>query len=694
MYLPLVLTLLSGQCTDSMKSQKMNEHKYTNDLVHETSPYLLQHAHNPVDWKPWGEEAFQQAKDENKLVLVSVGYSACHWCHVMEHETFEDSTAAAYMNENFVCVKVDREERPDVDQIYMNAVQLMTRSGGWPLNCFTLDDGRPIYGGTYFPKKKWMEVMESLVEMKKRDPQQLLDYAASLTDGVQKSELVVKIEDDAEFESATIEDMVQKWSKYWDTSEGGPRRAPKFPMPNNHEFLMSYGALNDREAVSEFVETTLDKMAQGGIYDQVGGGFARYSTDMKWKVPHFEKMLYDNAQLVSVYSQAFSSTGKDDYKRVVEQTLDFVARELTGPDGEFYSALDADSEGEEGKFYIWTKEELQGVLNEEQYAFVEDYYNVNSFGHWEKDHYILLRREDAEGFADRTGQNIEWVLAMLSEVNNLLFDARSSRVRPGLDDKSLTSWNALMIKGYVDAYKAFAESTYLDAAVKNAEFIWDKHQNDAVLLHNYKAGRSTINGYLEDYSFTIEAFVALYEVTFDEKWLKRSNDLMEYVIEHFYDENSGMFWFTSDIDPPLIARKMEVEDNVIPASNSSIAKGLYLLGTYYYNQEYIEKSKQMLKNVLPDMVYGQSFSNWAILHQWITTPFYEIAVTGDRALNKAAELNKRYIPNKLMMGGIDSSSLPLLEGKFLGETTIFICVNKSCRMPVSEVEEAIELMRD
>lgn len=686
----LAFIFLGASCNVAQQTPNQESmHDHTNALIDETSPYLLQHAHNPVDWMPWGEEAFDKAKTEQKLVLVSVGYSACHWCHVMEHETFEDSTAAAFMNEHFVCIKVDREERPDVDQVYMNAVQLMTQRGGWPLNCFTLPDGRPIYGGTYFPKENWMETMQSLLDLQKNDPVKMEEYAHNLTQGVQQSELIVKNESSEEFKEATITNLVNEWSAGWDRQKGGPNRAPKFPLPNNYEFLLQYGWHNDDQQVLDFVNTTLTQMSFGGIYDQVGGGFARYSTDKDWKVPHFEKMLYDNAQLVNVYSQAYKLTGNSLYKEIVEQTLEFIDREMRGEEGQYYSALDADSEGEEGKFYVWSQEELEAALGE-LYEFAKIYYNINRKGSWEEN-YILLRDKTDQQIIDQLELSQEEINQKKADISKILMEIRRTRVRPGLDDKTLTSWNALMITGLCEAYMAFGDEVYLKRAKECATFLLSKQlTSEGVLNHNYKAGRSTINGYLEDYSFTIEAMIALYQATFEENWLDEAKQLANYSIEHFYDEKSGMFWFTSDIDPPLIARKQELMDNVIPASNSSLAKGIFSLGVYFDNGAYQNIAKQMLNNMLPEFKYGQNVSNWASLHMYNTHSLYEVAITGPGSEVLAAQMRATYLPNSLLMGGTSDSTLPLLQGKFFASPTIFVCENKTCQLPVEDLESALK----
>ena len=508
-------------------------HKYTNHLIHETSPYLLQHAHNPVNWYAWGDEALEKAKKENKLILVSIGYSACHWCHVMEHESFEDEATAKVMNELYVCIKVDREERPDIDQVYINAVQLITGQGGWPLNCFTLPDGRPIYGGTYFPKAQWNDVLIKLADFYKNNPGKANESAAELTHGIKASDVIKINTNEAKFTLEDAKAIYEPWSTLFDTIEGGPNRAPKFPLPNNYLFLLHYyHATKDKSAFNQ-IKVTLDKMAYGGIYDQIGGGFSRYATDSLWKIPHFEKMLYDNGQLVSLYSEAYQLTKDVLYKQVVYETLAFIEREMTSPEGGFYSALDADSEGEEGKFYVWKKPQLEALLGD-KFPLVSDYYNVNNIGLWEHGNYILLRKKSDAEIAKVHGLTIEQLQKEIASAKKIMFAARKKRIRPGLDDKQLTSWNALMLKGYIDAYTVFNEQHFLSTALNNAEFILTKLRNpDGGLNHNYKnaclppacrtgrdrQSKSTINGYLEDYCFTIEAFIALYQATFDEKWL-------------------------------------------------------------------------------------------------------------------------------------------------------------------------------
>lgn len=616
-------------------------HEFTNTLINETSPYLLQHAHNPVNWYAWNEESLQKAKDENKLILVSIGYSACHWCHVMEHESFEDSAVAKVMNDHFICIKVDREERPDIDQIYMNAVQLMTGRGGWPLNCITLPDGRPVYGGTYFPKDQWLQVLNSVKDLFANEGQKAEEYAEKLMQGIQQNELIEVNKTEANFSKKDLQEIYEPWTNQFDGKEGGPNRAPKFPLPNNYQFLLKYAFLTNDKELKAYIDLTLEKMAFGGIYDQVGGGFARYSTDALWKAPHFEKMLYDNGQLVSLYSEAYQATKNPLYKQVVYETLEFIQRELTSEKGVFYSALDADSEGEEGKFYVWQKEELEKILGDD-FDLLKDYWNINSKGLWEHGNYILLRRDDDEEIAKKHNKTIEELQTIVHSAKAKLLSERSKRIRPGLDDKQLTSWNALMAKGYVDAYRAFGDKAFLQAAEKNLNFLLTKQRKeDGGLWHSHKEGRSTINGFLEDYCFTVEALIAMYEATFEVKWLNEARGFANYSIDKFFDDKSKMFFFNSVDDKQLIARKTEVTDNVIPASNSSMAKGLFYLGHYFDNPRFLEISTQMLNNVKPSMAaYGSGYSNWAILMLHQVFPFYEIAIVGEEAAEKREELRQ------------------------------------------------------
>lgn len=678
----------------------MPKHKYTNSLINETSPYLLQHAHNPVDWKAWNAETLELAKKENKLILISIGYSSCHWCHVMEHESFENDSVAAVMNQHFINIKVDREERPDIDQVYMNAVQLMTGRGGWPLNCIALPDGRPVWGGTYFPKENWINALEQLSTMYQEKPEEMIAYAEKLTEGVKNSDLVTVNKEAISFSVSDLDASVEEWIQYMDVDLGGKKGAPKFPMPNTYQFLLRYAIQGNKPEILNYVNTSLTNMAYGGIFDQIGGGFSRYSVDKKWHVPHFEKMLYDNGQLVSLYAEAYQATKNELYKNTVYQTLEFIERELTTEEGAFHSSLDADSnnangELEEGAFYVWKSLELQAILKDD-YSLFTDYYNINNYGYWEHENYVLIRNKSNKEISEKHNISISELEKKVAEWQQTLLKERDKKDRPRLDDKSLTSWNALMLKGYIDAYTAFNEQHFLDVAIKNAKFIYTKQlQEHGNLNHSYKNGKSTINGYLEDYATVIEAYISLYEVTFNELWLNTAKQLTDYTFDHFYDSEKHMFYFTSDEDPNLITRKMEIEDNVISSSNSIMANNLFKLSHYYSNNHYLKTSKQMLSNLKErSQQYGAGYSNWLQLMCDVSGEFYEIAISGEKSKEKLAEINQHYIPNKLIAGSISKSNIPLMEGRFNeGETYIYICVDGACKLPETSSQKAINQLQ-
>ena len=687
--------LIAFACSKGIQHENSgNMHEYTNELINESSPYLLQHAHNPVDWYPWGETALQKAVDEDKLIIISIGYAACHWCHVMEHESFEDTIVAGIMNEKYISIKIDREERPDIDQIYMNAAQIyMNGGGGWPLNVIALPDGRPIFAGTYFQNKVWKEVLEKVEQFVRENPEKAEAQANALTQGINSMDVIELAPVSSKFESSISEQAYQNIIQRIDFELGGQLGAPKFPMPVAFDFLLRYHQLNEEPKALEAVTTALDKMAMGGIYDQVGGGFARYSTDQFWKVPHFEKMLYDNAQLIGLYSSAYQATGDEEYRIVVEETVEFLERELMDTNGGFYSSLDADSEGVEGKFYVWSKTELDELLGENS-ELINAYYNVSSKGNWE-DHNILYRTQRNNEFASNQGISTEQLSEKITWSKNILLNARNPRVRPGLDDKILTSWNGLMIKGLSTAYRAFQKPHFLELAKRNAQFILENQlRKDGGLNRNFKDNKSSINGFLDDYAQTIEAFIHLYQATFDESWLYEAQKLTEYTLLHFFDDKSGMFYYTSDTDPALIARKMEISDNVIPASNSVMAHNLFMLGEYFYNESYIMKSKQMLSNVSEDLGKERSsfyYSNWNSLLTYFNPTPYEIAIVGEDFERIRKELDTHYLPNALIMGGKDEGKLPLLENKLRkGHTMIYVCRNRSCKLPVTSVEQALK----
>lgn len=694
----LALLLLSFSCgqTRIKNNDKQNiMYKYTNELIHESSPYLLQHAHNPVNWYPWGEKALQKAKDENKMLIISIGYSACHWCHVMEQESYEDTTVAGIMNEHYVCIKVDREERPDIDQIYMDAAYLTTGSGGWLLNVLALPDGKPFFAGTYFTKNNLIKILDYFIDIQKKDPSSLTEQAEKITNGIKLSENIELNNDKVILTKNDLDNIFNKFKVNIDFSKGGINGAPKFPMPSVWEYLLHYYSLSNNPDALKAVISTLDNAAAGGIYDQIGGGFSRYSTDEKWHVPHFEKMLYDNAQLVSLYTHAWQVTKDPEYKRIVYETLEFIRNELTSPEGGFFSSLDADSEGEEGKFYAWTKEEIESVLGKDAPLFI-DYFNITSTGNWEKDKNIPFRKTTNDDLLKKYEISQQELQIKIDNSREILLNVRNKRVKPGLDDKILTSWNAIMLKGYIDAYRAFGEAEFLNAALKNADFIFKNTigKNNEI-TRNYKNGKSSVPGLLDDYSFTISAFIDLYQATFDEKWLYKANDLTDYTMQHFFDTSSGMFYYTPDNHSELIARKMEISDNVIPSSNSEMANNLFLLGNYFNYEKFIQKAQQMLQNMQNNLLQNIfSYSNWGLLGIHFIKPLYEVAIVGSDwdAIRKT--LDKNYLPDAIYLGGKNEGTLELLENKLVpGQTTIYVCVDKTCKIPVTEAGKALKQMK-
>jgi uncharacterized protein YyaL (SSP411 family) len=698
-----VLSLLASfiflcSCTNKEKETfATNSHgPLANDLIHETSPYLLQHAYNPVEWKAWNSASLELAKEENKLVVISIGYSACHWCHVMEEESFENDSIAALMNDNFISIKVDREERPDVDQIYMDAVQLMTGKGGWPLNCITLPDGRPVFGGTYFTKSQWTKVLVEMSDLYKRDPEKVIAYADRLTKGMKNKDLITVNKEAVAFNTESLDSIVNMWKPSLDFVNGGQQGAPKFPMPNQLNFLLRYSVQNNDKELQKHVVNSLIKMADGGIYDQVGGGFSRYTVDEEWHIPHFEKMLYDNAQLVSLYAAAYQLTGNEYFKKIIEETLDFVHTELTQKEGAFYSSINADSKTnkgvlKEGAFYIWTKKELETAVDTEIELFYS-YYNINEARKWEDDKYILYKTKSDVAFLKEFGLTQKELDVLVLDWKSKLDAYREERQRPSTDDKVLTSWNALMLKGYVDAYRVIGNKEYLDRAIKSAEFIKTNQLNkDGSLFHNYKDGKSTIEGFSEDYAHTIDAFIALYQVTTNEKWLNIASDLMKYSMTHFYNKNSGMFYFTSDQQTNLITRKTEVVDNVISSSNSVLATNLFQLGHYYSNKEYSKISERMLSNIYKDMKTTPSaYANWLNLYLNYSNPYYEVAISGSKAMEKIKELHSYYLPNILIAGATVDSDLSIMKNRFNKDNTyIYVCVDGSCKLPVTDTKSAV-----
>ncbi|GGD33535.1 thioredoxin domain-containing protein [Flavobacterium orientale] len=665
----------------------------SNELHKESSPYLLQHATNPVHWKAWSPEIFKTAKEKKKLILVSIGYSTCHWCHVMEHESFENEEVAEIMNQNFIAVKVDREERPDVDAIYMKAVQLMTGRGGWPLNVVCLPDGKPVWGGTYFRKNDWTNTLEQLQELYKNQPEKMLDYSEKLHAGITNFGLIEQQLDADVINLDKIEDFIAKWEKSFDWEFGGYTRAPKFMMPTNYQFLLQYGYLTKNQKLLNYVNLTLTKMAFGGIFDTVAGGFSRYSVDVKWHVPHFEKMAYDNGQLLSLYADAYKISKNIIYKEVIEKTISFIEREWLNKKGGFYSALDADSLNkenhlEEGAFYVWTKEELNHILKDD-FELFSQVFNVNEFGHWEKENYVLIQTDTLEEIANQNNLKTVELQEKKKKWENSLFIEREKRPKPRLDDKCITSWNAILSKGFIDSSKALENENYLNIAVKNTNFILNTLMSESGnLFHTYKNEKATINGFLEDYAFVIDTLIALYETTFDEMWLYHAKNLTNYCMDHFYDVDKKFFRFTSNLDAALISNHYELEDNVIPASNSVMASNLFKLSIYFENTFYEDIARQMAASVFAAIDYPSAFSNWLSVALHFSNYQKEVAVCGENHIGFLKEIKTGYYPKVLLAGCDKNSELPFLKNRYSGpKNTFYVCQNKSCLAPTKSLKQ-------
>lgn len=673
----------------------MKKESTPNALIAESSPYLLQHANNPVNWLPWGDNALKLAQEQQKLMLISVGYSACHWCHVMERECFEDEEVATVMNLHFINVKVDREERPDIDQVYMSAVQLMNNGrGGWPLNCFALPDGRPIYGGTYFPKSNWLQLLRYLADYWQKNRDKALSFASQVTEAVRGFEFVEKHEGgDASADFQQVARAFLPLSQAFDLREGGTGPAPKFPLPVIWRHVLRYAHLSDEPLAIRGVRLTLDKMARGGIYDQIGGGFARYSTDERWFLPHFEKMLYDNAQLIGLYTEAWQAFGEELYRQTAEETVTCLLRDFRHPRGGFYSAFDADSEGVEGKFYVWTANEIVQALGSDAPLFMS-YYNFSREGNWEHGRNIPYRLISDEDFAEREGISLETLKTCIERCKIMLQDIRSRRVHPGLDDKILASWNGLAAKALLYAGGIFNRKDWTEAGLVCLNFIFSEMVDGHRLNRSWKEGHATVNGFADDYAFVIEALIEAHSQTFDADWIIKAENLLEHLMSHFSHEPTGLFYYTSDLDPPLIARRQELLDNVIPSSNASIAHSLLTLGTLLHRKEYVDRSRKMLGCLLEESSkHASSYALWANLALRFAVNEPEVAIVGPDAAKLADQWRESYFPFQVLTGGMDRSKLiSAHHDKWNGSKTfIYVCRDSSCFPPVTDAKQAFEL---
>ena len=673
--------------------------KKGNNLINETSPYLLQHAQNPVNWNPWENKYLEKAISEDKLIVISIGYASCHWCHVMERESFQDSLVAKLMNDKFISIKVDREERPDIDQIYMNAIQLMTGSGGWPLNVITLPNGKPIWGGTYFSKEQWLSALNQISDLYDKEPEKFIEYADRVQQGLNSFNFIEPNEKN--LDSISLVNYSNKLLGQMDYKLGGLKGSPKFMMPNNLNFLLRYAVQENNKIAEEVVLKTLKNMAYGGIFDHVDGGFSRYSTDEKWHIPHFEKMLYDNGQLMSIYSKGYKHKKEELFKNVVYKIHDFIKLELKNESGGFYSSLDADSKVEknlyvEGEYYTWDINELKSIILE-NFDLFSEYYNINEYGYWKNENkYVLIKNMSDKRFMDLHNLSKLSFEEMKSNWINSLKKARKNKIKPSLDYKIITSWNGIMISGYVEAYKAFNDDLFMNEAIQACEFIYSKlRKKDGGLFHNNVNGKSKINGYLEDYASIIQASLDIYEITLEQIWIERALELTEYVLEKFSNLNSPLLYFTSSDDDDLITRSLEFRDNVIPSSNSIMAKNLFKLYHYFDRKEFYDKSKAMALAVSFEFDdYPSGYSNWFDVLYNFKSKYYEVAVIGNEAVEKSNLINQKYLPNKLIVGSNTKNDLPLLKNRFVEKKTlIYVCVNKTCKLPTEKTSESITMIK-
>jgi uncharacterized protein YyaL (SSP411 family) len=679
-------------------------HKHSNHLIHETSPYLLQHAHNPVNWYPWGEEALRRAKEENKPILVSIGYSACHWCHVMERESFEDDSTAEIMNEHFVNIKIDREERPDLDHIYMDAVQAMTGSGGWPLNVFLTPDCKPFYGGTYFPPKRafnrnsWKEILASIIQLFKQRRSEIDIQAENLIAHLLQSNsfgLQNLTDPSKALSQEKIEEAFKNIMTSADKEWGGFGTAPKFPQTFMIQFLLRYHYVTKNEEALGQSLLSLDKMIEGGIYDQVGGGFARYSTDTEWLAPHFEKMLYDNALLISVLSEAYQLTKEQEYKKIIDESMGFICRELLHPQKGFYSALDADSEGEEGKFYVWNIEEVTEIVGSDGVIFCQ-YFDVTKEGNWEEKN-ILRIKTPLEKFAKERNISPEKLKEVIQRGKEKLLEKRNSRVRPLLDDKIILGWNALMNTACSKAFMATGNNDYRQLAVDNMQFLFEKFciHNSNEFSHVWKNDIQKYPAFLDDYAFLIQALILLQEITADTNWLLRAEQITKFVIEHFSEEGTGFFYYTSIGQSDVILRKKELYDGAVPSGNSVMAYNLYQLSIYFDKKDWKETAIKLvssLAEVFPS--HPTSFGIWCCLFLEMINGTNEIAILGKNFSKLQKDLFDQYLPHRILMSSnSEKNEFPLLAGKKTSEIPlIYLCKEFACQQPVTSIDRFMSLI--
>ena len=674
----------------------MKSKKHTNALINELSAYLLQHAHNPVQWFPWDQKYLDRAKEEGKLLLISIGYASCHWCHVMEHECFKDEEVAALMNSNFINMKVDREERPNVDQVYMNALQIISGQGGWPLNMIALPDGRPIWGGTYFPKKRWMEVLSQIYSSYKKNPEKVIQYADELEKGLAHFEF--NETDENEFKWGEITMSLDKILSKRDIKNGGLLGAPKFMMPTLLRFIQYGGLLcNNQEALNHF-HLSLEKMALGGIFDAIGGGFSRYAVDSEWHIPHFEKMGYDNGQLLSLYAQAYREKPLQLYRETVDKTIRFLSDNLLSPEGGFYSAIDADSFDEngvlvEGAFYVWQQHEIKELFPNE-HELVSDYYSINESGYWEDGNHVLRRLDTDEKFGEKHKIYLSELKTKVLQWDATLLMKRKERMLPRLDDKVICSWNAILTSGLLESYVSFKNESYLDLAAKSIRFIEQNFiSNSGTLKRISKKGVNKIDAFLEDYSDVIKMYIDAYEILFDEHYLNQADKLAAVCLTEFEDQNSPLLFFSSTSD--LVLRTKETSDNVIPSSNAIMAENLIRLSNHLIKPEYISRSRAMLASCKSEIQsYPGNYSYWLTVALRLLNPGYEVVAVGPNSRNNLREIRNTLFSLNCSWAAAEESDLPLFQNRISKKKTLYyLCKNNHCELPLESIEEVKEKLR-
>ncbi len=670
--------------------------KQPNRLQYASSPYLKEHADNPVDWYEWGEEALTKAKKENKPLLISIGYASCHWCHVMEKESFMDTAVARVMNENFICIKVDREERPDIDNIYMNALQLLSGNSGWPLNAFALPDGKPFYAGTYYTRNNWISLLKDVSKSYHTRYKLVETQAQALLNGIAEEDdsLISKVLQKPDAVTVNIKGLYENIYQQADHLNGGFKGAPKFPTAAMAEYMLQQYYINGNKESLALATVTLKKMALGGIYDQVGGGFARYTTDSLWRTPHFEKMLYDNALLVSVYAHAYQLTKDGFYKNVMSETMDFINQSLAAPGGGYYSSLNADTEDGEGEYYSWNKDVLNKVIGGDD--MIASYFNVLQSGNWKPSKNILYAHQTPGEFAVLNKINPAAFSVRLNTAKANLLKERNKRIKPAVDTKIITSWNAMLVKAYADAYAASGTESYLTKAKECAAFI-EKNltSKEGSLKRNFKDGKAMIEGFLDDYAWTSSAFIRLYEVSFESHWLSMSKQITDYAVKSFFNQKTNLFYYAKQ-QADLVVRKTEVSDDAIPSSNAVLAKTLFTLGTTYDDTSYSQKGVQMFRAVEERVKRApRYYTQWSAFASFLSAKNYEVVIMGKDALKKNKELQQNYLPTSIIMGGTHEENLPLLANKFSKDKTlIYVCTDKVCKKPEEETSKALQQLNN